>query len=95
MKTFIAGEKVYVVIREENGEAFEYAGYMYLAQAGTAAIVSPYINHCTTIEGTMQEHIQTTAADYGTCLAVFPLEDCYETGAKAKEALEREVNGCE
>lgn len=88
---FTPGQSVYVVERDEDGNACETTGYMFLAKSAGAVILSSYINDMETLEETLQYHIEQTAEDYDTNLAVFPASDCYETLHQAETALEKET----
>lgn len=90
---FAPGERVYVVERDEAGNACEVSGYMYLAKAADAVILSPYINDLETLEETLEYHIEQTAEEYDTHLAVFPAADCYATHPQAEMALITETEG--
>lgn len=86
-----AGSEVNVVERDEFGEAYEATRYMFIAQANEFVICSPFINVIRDIDATLSYHAQETAENYDTDLCVFPIEDCYETLAEAKEALALEM----
>lgn len=88
---FTPGQSVYVVERDECGNACETTGYMFLAKSADAVILSSYINDMETLEETLQYHIEQTAEDYDTHLAVFPASDCYQTLAQANAALAEEA----
>lgn len=88
---FKPGQSVYVVERDEDGNACETTGYMFLAKSADAVILSSYINDLETLEETLLYHIQQTAEDYDTHLAVFPASDCYETLDQAEKALAKET----
>lgn len=88
-----AGNEVWVVERDECGDAHDIAGYLFIAVAGHAVILSPIIGDLETIEETLDYHIAETAENYDTNLAVFPLNDCYTTREEAEAALKGETNG--
>lgn len=90
LQEFTPGEPVYVVERDEDGNACETSGYMFLAKSADAVILSPYINDLDTLEETLEYHIEQTAEDYDTHLAVFPAADCYENLDLATKALNAE-----
>lgn len=82
------GDEVWAVERDEDGNACEVSGYMYLASCGGFVILSIYINDIESLEETMEEHSQRTAEDYNTdAIAVFPVEDCFTTLEGAETAL--------
>lgn len=84
------GEEVWVVERDEGGNACEYSGYVFLAEAAGAVILTAYINDLEDLEELLEYHIEQTAEDYDTHLAVFPTSDCYTSREEARAALEQE-----
>ena len=86
-RVFMPGEQAWVVERDEDGHACDVSGYMFLAEVAGAVILTPYINDIDDLEGTMQHHIEETAENYDTDLAVFPLADCYCAREEAIQAL--------
>jgi len=84
---------VYVLERDEEGLACDVTGYMFLAEAGGRAIVTPYINNMDDLDGIMEYHVMETAENYDTDLAVFPMEDCYADREEALEVLRKEKDG--
>ena len=78
---------MYIVERDEDGKAFEVSGYMFLAKVGESVICTAYINSLETVEETLQYHVEETAANYDTDLAVFPLDDCFLTREEAEAHL--------
>ena len=81
------GEQVWIIERDDCGDPYEISGYMFLASTGNAVIVTAYINSLEDLEETLGYHIQETAENYETDLAVFPEEDCYLTREEAEAAL--------
>ncbi len=84
------GEEVWVVERDEDGNACEYSGYVFLAEVAGAVILTSYINDLEDLEDLLEYHIEQTAEDYDTHLAVFPASDCYTSREEAKNALATE-----
>lgn len=84
---FKHGDCVWVIERNEDGEALDVAGSMFLAEVLGFVIVSAYINDMTEAEETLSYHMQETAENYDTTLMVFPSEDVYQTKAEAETAL--------
>ena len=85
-----AGAEVWVVERDEDGNACEVSGYMFLAEVADFVIASGYIDGMTHIEGILAYHAQETAENYDTDLAVFPAVDCWPTKEAAHAALDDE-----
>lgn len=85
------GEKVWVVERDEEGNACEVSGFLFLAKVHQAIIVTPGIYGCEGVEEILDYHIGQTAQEYDTDLSVFPAGDCYVNKYDAKVALEVET----
>lgn len=83
------GDTVYIIERDETGEAEEYTGFMFLAQTANAVIVTPFIDDYDT-EETIEYLISETVTSMDVSLSVFPLEDCYMSQEDAKAALKEE-----
>lgn len=88
---FTPGQSVYVVERDEDGNACDTNEYMFLAKLADAVILTSTFYGLKTLEVVLQYHIEQTAEDYDTHLAVFPASDCYETLDQAETALEKET----
>lgn len=86
------GMPVCIVERDEDGNACDTTGYMFLAQACDYVIVTAWINDLETAKETLEYHVQETAAYYVTDLSVFPLCDCYISKEEAQLALNAERN---
>lgn len=93
--TFQAGAEVWVVERDEEGNACNVSGYMFLAEVGGRVIVTPYIDDMDDLDGIMEYHVEETAENYDTYLSVFPVEDCWPTQEVAHAALNEERGGPE
>lgn len=89
---FTPGEEVWVIERDECGNATGDAGFVLLAEVGDAVIVSPYINDLKDLEDLLDYHIAETAENYDTNLSVFPSCDCFALREDAKDAYKAEVN---
>lgn len=85
------GDEVYVVERDECGDAYGVSGYIFLAQAGQGVIVSPFIDGCATLEETLKYRIKETAGNYHADLLVFPADDCYNDRDSALTAYYNEA----
>lgn len=82
------GTEVWAVERDEDGCAVDVSGYMFLAKAGDAVILTAYINDLDNAQDTLAYHMRETARNYETNLVVFPADDCYTTREEAEKALE-------
>lgn len=88
---FTPGEEVWIVERDEDGNACEVSGYVFLAEVAGAVILTPYINDLEDLEDLLDYHIEETATNYDTDLAVFPTADCYTDQEAAEAALKAET----
>ncbi len=89
-KKAIPGDSVWIVERDENGEAYDVSGYMFLAEVDDYVILSAYINDYDDLRSTMDYHATETVENYDTDLAVFSASDCYPTREEAEAALKKE-----
>lgn len=87
---FAPGEEVWVVERDEDGNACEVSGYVFLAEVAHAVILTPYIDDLEDLDDLLDYHIVETADNYDTDLAVFPAADCYADKDAAHAALRAE-----
>jgi len=88
---FKPGEPLWVVERDEDGNACDVSGFLYMAEVAGAVIVTPKVYGCDSLTEILGYHIGQTAQDYDTDLAVFPADDCYLSKFDAKEALANET----
>ena len=86
-KTFTPGKSVWIVERDEDGNASEVTGYLFLAEVADAVIVTPRISGRKGLEETMAYYIETTAEYCEADLRVFPSDDCYLHKHDAEKAL--------
>lgn len=80
------GETVWVIERDEDGNAVEVGGYVLLARVAGAVIVSPKVYGRDTLESLMQYYAEEYAEYEQADLAVFPECDCYKSKAAASAA---------
>lgn len=88
---FNPGEKVWIVERDEDGNATDTAGYIFLAEVADTAIVTPRIHGCDGLEATMAYYVEDTRQGFELGLACFPMGDCYIFRCEAEEALTAET----
>lgn len=86
-RSFDAGQLIWIVERDEEGNPYRSTGYVFLAQVMCAAIVTPRINGVDDLGYTVNWHIKETCFNQDTNLLVFPIQDCYGTRDAAKAAL--------
>lgn len=87
---FTPGMPVWVIERDEDGNACEISGYIFLAHVECVVIVTSHINDYD-FDGILAYHVQCTAEDYGTSLCVFPDEDCYASKADCEADFNEET----
>jgi hypothetical protein len=87
---FTPGAEVWVVGRTGGGTACDVSGYVFLAEVAHAVIVTPYIDDLEDLEELLDYHIEETADNYDTDLAVLPAADCYTDKDAAHAALRAE-----
>ena len=85
---FHAGDTVWVLMRDEDDVPCDIGGYMFLAFAGTAVIVTAFIGDHDDLDGTLAYHIEETAVNFDSDLSVFPIPDCYASREDAQAALD-------
>lgn len=90
---FHAGDTVWVLTRDEDGVPDDVDGYMLLAVAGNAVIVTSFVDDRDDLDSTLAYHIRETAVNFDSDLAVFPLSDCYAVYEAARAALDVESEG--
>ena len=90
---FTPGQEVWVVERDEDGNACDVAGYVYMATVKHAVILTSYINDLDELSDLLDYHIEETQNDYDTHLAVYPACDCYPNKLAARCALNTALEG--
>lgn len=88
MQFAVPGQLVYIVERDEDGDAYDVSGYMFFAQVNQTVIVSAFINDIDDLDETLLYHIEETSRAYNTDLSVFPVSDCFLSKVEAERALE-------
>ena len=89
---FTPGMPVWVIARDEYGNADEISGYIFLAHVEGVVILSPHIEDYD-LGGILACHVQCTEEDYYTHLCVFPDEDCYVRKKDCEADFKREQEG--
>lgn len=88
-KHFEPGETVYIVERDEDGNANDTAGVIFLFSLENVVFCSPGINGHIDLEYLLSEFVRETAESCGrSSVCVYPKKDCYHTLAEAEAALE-------
>lgn len=87
------GDPVWVVERDEIEAPDCVSGYVFVAHANGAALVSAYLGDCGDVDAILADCIEETR-ETGECdIEVFPIEDCYHSIEDAESALKGEQNG--
>ena len=87
---FAPGSEVWIVERDENGEATEVSGYVFVASVSGIAIVSPSINDCSDLDFILSDFVEETASGFSGSFSGYPISDCYKSHEDAETALRRE-----
>ena len=93
VQKFAPGSEVWVVDRDEDGEATEVSGVVFVVSVSDVAIVSPSINGCSDLDFILGDFVEETASSFSRDFSGYPLSDCYKSHEDAKAALRRERDG--
>ena len=91
---FTPGGEVWIVERDEDGNACEVSGYVFLAEVADAVILTPYVNDLEDLDDLLDYHIEETRNNYDTDLVVCHAYDCYNSQEAAEAALKAETGDC-
>ena len=90
VQKFAPGSEVWVVERDEDGEATEVSGVVFVVSVSDVAIVSPSINGCSDLDFILGDFVEETASSFSGDFSGYPLSDCYKSHEDAEAALRRE-----
>ena len=90
VQKFAPGSDVWIVERDEDGEATEVSGYVFVASVSGVAIVSPSINGCSDLDFILGDFVKETARSFSGDFSGYPISDCYALHEDAEAALRRE-----
>ena len=93
VQKFTPGSEVWIVERDENGEATEASGFVFVVSVSGVAIVSPSINDCSDIDFILSDFVEETASSFSGDFSGYPISDCYKSHEEAEAALRREQDG--
>lgn len=89
-----AGAEVWVVEKDEYGEACDFSGNVFICEVNGYCIVSGYLNGCGDVDYILSDQAVQTVEEYNGSLAVYPACDCYKTREEAEAKLkEAQRNG--
>ena len=90
VRKFAPGSEVWIVERDEDGEATEVSGYVFVVSVSGIAIVSPSINDCSDLDFILSDFVEETASGFSGSFSGYPISDCYKSHEDAETALRRE-----
>ena len=93
VQKFAPGSEVWIVERDEDGEATEVSGYVFVASVSGIAIVSLSINDCSDLDFILSDFVEETASGFSGSFSGYPISDCYKSHEDAEAALRREQDG--
>lgn len=89
VQKFAPGSEVWIVERDEDGEAAEVSGFVFVVSVSGIAIVSPSINGCSDLDFILSNFVEETASNFSGDFSGYPISDCYKSHEEA-EAARRE-----
>lgn len=93
VQKFAPGSEVWIVERDEDGEAAEVSGFVFVVSVSGIAIVSPSINGCSDLDFILSDFVEETASNFSGDFSGYPISDCYKSHEEAQAALRREQDG--
>lgn len=93
VQKFAPGSEVWIVERDEDDEATEVSGFVFVVSVSGIAIVSPSINGCSDLDFILSDFVEETASSFSGDFSGYPISDCYKSHEEAEAALRREQDG--
>ncbi len=90
VQKFAPGSEVWIVERDEDGEATEVSGFVFVVSVSGVAIVSSSINNCSDLDFILGDFVEETASSFSGDFSGYPISDCYKSQEEAEAALRRE-----
>ncbi len=90
VQKFAPGNEVWIVERDEDGEATEVSGFVFVVSVSGISIVSPFINDCSDLDFILGDFVEETASGFSGDFSGYPIFDCYKSHEEAEAALRRE-----
>ena len=90
VQKFAPGSEVWIVERDEDGEATEVSGFVFVVSVSGVAIVSPSINGCSDLDFILGDFVEETASSFSGDFSGYPISDCYKSHEEAEAALHGE-----
>lgn len=82
-----AGETVWIVERDEEGNLCNVFGLMFLAEVAGFVIATSFVDDAEGLEETLAYHAEETDVYYSAELAVYPSTECWPTKEAAYTIL--------
>ena len=93
VQKFAPGSEVWIVERDEDGEATEVSDFVFVVSVSGVAIVSSSINNCSDLDFILGDFVEETASSFSGDFSGYPISDCYKSHEEAQAALRREQDG--
>ena len=87
VQEFIPGGEVWVVERDEDGEATEVSCFVFVVSVSGVAIVSPSINGYSDLDFILDDFVAETAGSFSGDFSGYPISDCYKSYEEAEAAI--------
>lgn len=88
VQRFSPGQAVWVIERDEDGEAYDLSGYVFVTSLRGIALVSPEINGSSEIDAILMDQVESRINYSDGCIGAYPVDDCYLSREAAEKALE-------
>lgn len=93
VQRFSPGQTVWVIERDEDGEAYDFSGYVFVTSLRGIALVSPKINGSSEIDVILMDQVESRINYADGCIEAYPADDCYLSREAAEKALGSDNNG--
>jgi hypothetical protein len=87
VQRFSPGQTVWVIERNEYGEAYDLSGYVFVTSLRGIALVSPKINGSPEIDVILMDQVESRINYDDGCIVAYPADDCYLSREAAEKAL--------
>lgn len=89
VQRFSPGQTVWVIERDEDGEAYDLSDYVFVTSLRGIALVSPKINGSSEIDAILMDQVESRINYSDGCIEAYTADDCYLT----REAAEKAIGG--
>lgn len=87
VQRFSPGQTIWAIERDEDGEAYDLSGYVFVTSLRGIALVSPKINGSSEIDVILMDQVESRINYADGCIEAYPADDCYLSREAAKKAL--------